>query len=135
MAYPMPDQTSFQIRDVATGALGPPAAEDDGFFMSFSPDGERYVTVNGTGTLRVWETGTGAVLADSEDGGRRFSMLPAGAKAVFTPDGRNVLALESPADDPDLVGQVPETLVVLDATTLAPVGEPVPLEYAAGRSR
>ncbi len=134
VAYPFspPDteMTSFQVRDLATGALGPPAAEEDGLFMSFSPDGDRYVTISGAGTLRVWDTGTGALLADSEDGGRLFSMFPAGAKAVFTPDGRHVLALEFPADDPDLVGRVPETLVVLDATTLAPVGEPVELGYA-----
>ena len=131
VAYPTADQASFQIRDVATGALGPPAAEDDGFFKSFSPDGDRYVTVSGAGTLRVWDTGTGALLADSEGGGRLFSMFPAGAKAVFTPDGRHVLALEPlSADDPDLVGRVPETLVVLDAATLAPVGEPVELGFA-----
>ena len=50
VAYPSADVTSFRIRDVTTGALGPPSAEDDGRFMSFSPDGERYATVDAAGT-------------------------------------------------------------------------------------
>ena len=130
MAYPTANIVPFRIRDIATGALGAPSAEDDGDFKTFSADGERYVTVDDTGVLRVWDTATGAALADSEGGERLFSFFPAGAKAVFTPDGRNVVALETSATDPDDFGLVPETLVVLDATTLAPVGgEPVPLGY------
>jgi WD40 repeat protein/class 3 adenylate cyclase len=130
VVYPWADDPHhFRIRDVATGALGP--RHEDSEFKSFSPDGERYVTVNDVGRLRVWDTKSGAVLADSEGSGHLFSWYPAGAKAVFTPDRRNVLALtvgkrafvRGPA------GFVPEKLVVLDATTLAPVGDSVPLGY------
>ena len=131
VAYPAADLTSFQVRDVTTGDLGPPSAVEDGEIRSFSRDGTRYVTVDLTGVLRIWETATGAALADSTSSGRLFSSFPTGAKAVFTPDGRHVLALESSATDPNGVGFVPESLVVLDATTLAPAeGEPVPLGYA-----
>ena len=108
VAYPTAELIPFQIRDVTTGALGPPSAVEDGEFRSFSPDGTRYVTVDLTGVLRVWETATGAALADSTGSGRLFSFFPAGAKAVFTPDGRNVLALESNTTDPNAVGLVPE---------------------------
>ena len=131
VAYPTADVAPFQIRDVATGALGPPSR------------GRRsvHVVLTGRRTLRdrrrgrqrceCGRRGPAHVLADSEGSGRLFSFFPAGAKAVFTPDGSNVLALESTATDPDGFGSVPETLVVLDATTLAPVGgEPVPLGYA-----
>jgi WD40 repeat protein/class 3 adenylate cyclase len=130
VVYPWADDPRhFQIRDVATGALGP--RHEDSEFKSFSPDGKRYVTVNDVGRLRVWDTKSGAVLADSEGSGQLFSWWPAGSKAVITPDGRHVVALtvgkrafvRGPA------GYVPETLVVLDATTLAPVGDSVPLGY------
>ena len=131
VAYPTADVVPFQIRDVATGALGPPSAVRMAGFMSFSPDGDRYVTVDERAGCESGTRATGAVLADSEGSGRLFSCFPAGAKAVFTPDGRHVLALSRPLTIPTRVGRVPETLVVLDATTLAPVGgEPVPLGYA-----
>ena len=124
VAFPEQDDLHFQIRDVATGALGPPSAPEDGRFISFSPDGSRYVSGD-FGWLRVWDRETGAVLADSEGSGQRLSAWPAGEKAVFTPDGRHVVALlEDTSDTEDPA----EELVVLDATTLAPVGgAPVPI--------
>jgi WD40 repeat protein/DNA-binding SARP family transcriptional activator len=127
VAYPAADDGHFQIRDVATGALGRPSRFEDGWFVSFSPDGTRYVTINDEGRLRVWDTKSGAVLADSNGSRQFFSTNPMPvAKAVFTPDGRGVVALE--------VGKTSEKLVVLDATTLAPVGgEPVPLR-SVGRT-
>jgi WD40 repeat protein/DNA-binding SARP family transcriptional activator len=133
VVYPWADDGSrrFLIRAVATGALH--TRTDDGSFVSFSPDGERYVTIDTEGTLRVWDTNTGTVLADSGSG-RYFSFGPTSrAKAAFTPDGRQIVALQlSRTDFVRDVGYLPETLVVLDATTLAPVGgEPVPLGYVA----
>ena len=94
--------------------------------MSFSPDEKRYVTVGLDLGLRIRDRETGAVLADSKGSGQSFSNLHEGT-AVFTPDGRNVVALryrdESGAEE----------LVVLDASTLVPVGgEPVPVG-SAGR--
>jgi WD40 repeat protein/class 3 adenylate cyclase len=131
VAYPWADDPfHFRIRDVATGALG--GRHTYSQFNSFSPDGKRYVTVNDAGRLRVWDTKTGAVLADSDGSGQLFSSFPPGAKAVFTPDGRNVVALTvgRRAFVRGVAGFVPEKLVVLDATTLAPVGDEVPLGYA-----
>ena len=57
--------------------------------MSFSPDGERYVTVADDGRLRVWDRESGALVAVSEDGGRPFGSFHEGT-AVFTPDGEAV---------------------------------------------
>jgi WD40 repeat protein len=120
VAFPSANDYLFQIRDVATGALGPPSTVEDGFFISFSPDGKRYVTIDDAGRLRVWDRETGAVLADSAGSGRVYSNFPPGEKAAFTPDGRNVVALQ--------VGNIEvESLVVLDAMTLTAVGEPVPV--------
>ena len=122
VAYPAADLNSFQVRDVTTGDLSPSVAVEDGEIKSFSPDGTRYLTVDWSGVVRTWETATGAALADSSGTGRLFSSFPAGAKAVFTPDGSHVVALEADTTDLNAVGLVPESLVVLDAATLAPVG-------------
>ena len=125
----------------ATGALGRPSAVGgrqsavgDGYVAAFSPDGERDVTVDPDG-LRVWRTKTGTVLADSGSG-RFFTFLPTPrAKAAFTPDGREIVALEvgKRASDRLIAREVyaEAKLVVLDATTLAPVGRPVPLGSVA----
>jgi WD40 repeat protein len=124
VAFPEQDEYYFQIRDVATGALGPASAPEDGRFISFSPDGSRYIT-GVDGRLRVWDRETGAILADSEGSGYFFPEFPAGEKAVFTPDGHHVVALLA---EPPPSEDSAEDLVVLDATTLAPVGgAPVPL--------
>ncbi|MGH9271917.1 MAG: hypothetical protein ACRDZ2_11650, partial [Ilumatobacteraceae bacterium] len=121
VAFPSLDNSPFQIRDVTTGDLGTVSALEDGVFVSFSPDGGRYLTVDPDERLRVWDRDTGEVLAVSE--GRGFSGFHEGT-AVFTPNGRQVVALRHDADgQPDN-----ENLVVLDASTLAPVGgEPVPV--------
>ena len=126
VAFPSTDVVPFQIRDVATGALGRPSAVEDGPFVSFSPDGRRYLTVGWDDErVRAWDRDTGALLAVSEGAG--FSGFHEGT-AVFTPDGRNVVALRH---DPG--GAENDNVVVLDASTLAPVGgEPVPTG-SAGR--
>ncbi len=62
-------------------------------FISFSPDGKRYLTVDDFGRLRVWDRETGAVLADSKGSGQLFTGLSRRDTAVFTPDGRHVVAL------------------------------------------
>ena len=120
MVFPSTEIVPFQIRDVATGGLGEPSADEDGAFLSFSPDGNRYLTSD-EDRLRLWDRDTGAVLAVSEASG--FSAFHEGA-AVFTPGGREVVALRDDAEGtPDN-----ESLVVLDASTLAPIGgEPVPI--------
>jgi WD40 repeat protein len=121
VALPSADRDQFQIRDITTGTFGRPSpTEQNGDFISFSPDGERYLTVDFPGRMRVWDRETGTVLADSSGSGLTFSNFPPGEKAVLTPDGRQVLATVFRGDDD-------EDLVVLDATTLAPVGAPVPL--------
>ncbi|MEP6658845.1 MAG: AAA family ATPase [Acidimicrobiales bacterium] len=118
VVFPATDGVPFQIRDVSTGALGKPSAIGDGLFLSFSQDDKRYVTVDDNGRLRVWDRDTGAVLADSEGSGQAFSGDHEGV-AVFTPDGRQVVALRYEPSGA-------ESLVVLDASTLAAVaGEPV----------
>ena len=94
-------------------------------FISFSPDESRYATVGDDTALRIWDRETGAMVADSTGSGQAFSGFHEGT-AVFTPDGRRVVALRyhNPADDEDLA----QDLVVLDASTLAPVGgAPVPV--------
>jgi WD40 repeat protein len=128
VAFPSADGNQFQIRDVASGALSLPSTwAEDGVFISFSPNGERYVTVDGAGRMRVWDRETGSVLADSAGSGQTYSNFPPGEKAVFTPDGRAIVAIVFHADDD-------EDLVVLDATTLEPVGgAPVPLGSTARR--
>ena len=120
VVFPSTEIVPFQIRDVATGGLGEPSADEDGAFLSFSPDGNRYLTSD-EDRLRLWDRETGAVLAVSEASG--FSAFHEGA-AVFTPGGREVVALRYDAEGtPDN-----ESLVVLDASTLAPIGgEPVPI--------
>ena len=110
------DDFHFQIRDLASGDLSRPSAIEDGRFISFSPDGERYTTVDDNNRLRVWDRETGAVLADSEGSGQLFTGFHTGT-AAFTPDGLRIVALEyGPTEG------APEQLVVLDAATLAPVG-------------
>ena len=118
VAFPSTDQVPFLIRDVDTGALGAPV---DDLFLSFSPDGDRYVSVDVDLRLRLWDRDSGELLAVSDDG--VFSPLHEGT-AVFTPDGRRIVALRidpsGAADNDDLV--------VVDAESLAPVGrESVPV--------
>lgn len=122
VVFPSSDDLHFVIRDVVTGALSEPASTEAPEFMSFSPDLGRYLTVDKDPNLhlRLWDRKTGARLADSEGTGLRFTGFHTDA-AVFTPDGRHVVALALGAADGG------EQLVVLDAATLAPVGEAVPI--------
>ena len=118
VVFPSTEQVPFQIRNVDTGALGRPMNE---LFLSFSLDGNRYLTVGEDERLRARDRDTGAVLAVSEGSG--FSGLHEGL-AVFTPDGRHVVAIRYDASG----GFDTDNLVVLDASTLAPIGgEPVPV--------
>jgi WD40 repeat protein/class 3 adenylate cyclase len=118
VVFPTVDSAPFQIRDLTTGALSPPKTVEDGYFMSFSPDGDRYVTIADDGRLRVWDRETGTVLAATEAGGRWFPGFHEGT-AVFTPDGQSIVALQADPSRPD---DLDVDLVVLDAATLAPVG-------------
>lgn len=122
VVFPSADDLHFQILDVATGALSEPTAVADGEFMSFSPDLGRYLTVNQDLNLRLWDRATGAQLADSDGSGLLFTGFHTGA-AVFTPDGRRIVALAL-----DEVEES-EVLVVLDAATLEPLGEAVPVGH------
>jgi WD40 repeat protein len=124
VVFPAVDWAPFQIRELATGALSQPKTVEDGYFMSFSPDARRYVTIADDGRLRVWDRKSGALLAASEAGGRQFVGFHEGT-AVFTPDGRGIVALQVEPSRPD---DLDVDLVVLDAMTLAPLGgEPVPV--------
>ena len=102
VAFPSADDVHFQIRDVATGALGSAVGIEDGFFMSFSPDGERYVTVDDDwtatslgsgdrrassptakaagGCSRTFHDGNGRVHAGRARTSWRSSSTPAGAE-------------------------------------------------------
>lgn len=110
VAFPADDRSQMQILDVATGALSKPSSPgEDGNFEVFSPDGAQYVTVDDE-TLRLWDRATGAMLAHTS-----ASFYFVGHKVAFTPDGRQIVTLQSDADRVD-------SLIVLDATTLEPVG-------------
>ena len=146
VAFPSSDDLHVAIRDVEGGGLIelPPArfdAEDRllvDLFLSFSPDGQKFLTVSSSpdkagGMLRVRDVNTGEVLADSQSSGMVFAKYPRGPMAVFTPDGRRVVAIQVDTIDPENVDpgdteNVVESIVVLDADTLAPDGgEPVPI--------
>ena len=45
VVFPSTEIVPFQIRDVATGGLGEPSADRGRRFLSFSPDGKRYLTI------------------------------------------------------------------------------------------
>ncbi len=122
VVFPSADDLHFQILDVATGALSEPTAVADGEFMSFSPDLSRYLTVNQDLNLRLWDRETGARLADSEGSGLLFTGFHTGA-AVFTPDGRRIVALA--LDE----AEESEVLVVLDAATFEPLGATIPVGH------
>jgi WD40 repeat protein len=111
------DDLHFRIRDLTTGRLSSLRERN---FISFSQDAQRYLTVDDLGRLRVWDRKSGALLADSGDG-QVFTGFHTDT-AVFAPGGRHIVALRvhfSADGDQD-------ELVVLDATTLTPVGgEPV----------
>ena len=118
VAFPWAENGShFQIRDVATGALSlPSATEEHGPFISFSPDGERYLTVDDAGT-------TAGLGSGDRRGARRQHRqwtdvleLPSGG------EGRVHAGRARGGGDPRSRGDDDEDLVVLDATTLAPVG-------------
>jgi WD40 repeat protein len=107
------------IRNVATGQLSDVIT---GQVTAFSPEGGRILTVprDDPGPLRIHNVNTGAVLAESDSDGPLFAGPPPGPKAVFTPDGRQVVAIRVDA------GQ--QYVDVFDALTLAPLGgAPVPI--------
>ncbi len=118
VAFETGDDAHTEIRDVASGDHTP----IEGVFMSFSPDGSRYLTVVGDpGTLRISDVDTGVTLAESAPGSAFYANYPAGPKAVFTPDGHSVIAIQVDRDGN-------EQVVELDAATLAPDNEtPVPI--------
>jgi WD40 repeat protein len=117
VVLPSTDITPFEIRDAQTGALVSKSLPTDGDFISFSPDDSRYLTVDGSGVMRVWELQTGRLMTSSSSTGQFFSGFHEGV-AAFTPDGRHIVAIRL---DPAYL----ENLVVLDADTLTPVAEPV----------
>jgi WD40 repeat protein len=93
-----------------------------GQVTAFSPEGQRILTVprDDPGPLRVQDVNTGAVLAESDSNGLLFPGFPPGPKAVFTPDGRHVVAIRVDAGR--------QYVDVFDALTLAPLGgAPVPI--------
>jgi WD40 repeat protein len=114
VVFPSVDLTRFAIRDAGTGETTPSARTIEAF-ISFSADEKRYTTVTDDLGLRVRDRTTGAVLADSKGSGQSFSPLHEGT-AVFTPDGRSVVAVRYRGESED------EELVVLDASTLEPIG-------------
>jgi WD40 repeat protein len=121
VVFPASDDLHFQIRDVATGELSPPTSVEDGEFMSFSPDLSRYLTVTADDLhLRLWDRPTRSLLADSGANGPLFTGFHTDT-AVFTPDGTRIVAFALAS------GDAGDRLVVLDATTLAPVGDSIPI--------
>jgi WD40 repeat protein len=76
-------RSTAQLFDAATGELKLSLARTEGGTRSlaFSPDGRRLVTTNGRG-VRLWDAGTGALLATLDK-----SRFP----AHFSPDGRRLV--------------------------------------------
>jgi WD40 repeat protein len=121
IAFPSADNGQFQILDVTTGTFGRVSSTaEEGQIHALSPDGSRYVTIDGSRTLRLWDRQTGVQLADTTATGYFFVDSPANPKVTFTPDGSRVVALRY-----DYESAAPESVVVLDARTLEPLGDPV----------
>jgi WD40 repeat protein len=55
-------------------------------YVAFSPDGARFVTASTDGTSRIWQTGSGALLATLNGGDKLVDA------ATFSPDGQRVVA-------------------------------------------
>jgi DNA-binding SARP family transcriptional activator/WD40 repeat protein len=114
---------AVQVRDVATGALGPlfevglrPRSWID---LAWSPDSSRFNVTTGDGTVGIWDAATGRNLAShtlvqSEGSTTRSAATEGASIAFWSLDGRVLL-----------VGSTTGRLHVLDGRTLAPVHEPV----------
>jgi WD40 repeat protein len=96
----------------------------------FSPDANRFVTVGITGSVKVWDTATGGLLATHETQG--------GKEAVFSPDGTRLFAARGDGRiriwrDPD--GALRAALAWSDQEALAattPDGERAAVQRADG---
>ena len=79
----------IQLLDIETGATRPLIKGYDAPVRAaaFSPQGERVLTVDDIGTLRVWEIASGRLLL-------KIVVLPHYTKASFSSDGRMILTQE-----------------------------------------
>ena len=107
----------LQIRDVASGRLGPvitpsPATQGSYNDVVWHPDSRTVSMSSGDPWVRIWDASTSRLLAE-----RRLAPAPStegAAAASFTLDGKHLV-----------VGSTEGRLHVLDARTLSPVREPI----------
>ena len=120
VAYISAIDDRVQLRDVASGQLSTalstgkstiPGLPDRISWLAFSPDSRQFVTCSYDGVLRVWDTASQAMIAES-----RSPRIPPYFGATYSPDGTKLVALATG-----------NAIDVLDARTLQPVGgQPVP---------
>ena len=126
VAFPSGDDSHVEIRDVATGRLSPHPIED-GIFLSFSPDGQRFLTVTddtAAGTLRVWDRG------HRRDARRQCREGSGVLELSGWTQGRLHPGRAPRGRNPRRPRTAPNDIVVLDANTLAADGgESVPIGH------
>jgi WD40 repeat protein len=101
----------FAVRDVGSGPIGPERPSDHPFagWQDWTPDGRRLVTVGNDRTARLWDPGTGELIAE-----RRLPFDSTSGSVGWRPGGDTIfLGLHSGG------------IVELDAATLDIVGEPL----------
>jgi WD40 repeat protein/serine/threonine protein kinase/tetratricopeptide (TPR) repeat protein len=121
-----------QVWDAATGAaIGPPLGDKVGR-ASFSPDGNRVLTVSDY-MARVWDVATGKLVAPpiwhgETSEGKRGTVT----NARFSPDGRRIVTVSGP------MGPMPTkpspSARVWDVATSQPVTEPLKYERSINHS-
>ena len=137
IGYVWGSPAAVQVRDVASGALGPligvELRQRSWIDLAWSPDSTRFNVTTGDGTVGIWDAATGRNLASHtlvQSEGRTTRPGTDGSTegasiAFWSLDGRYLL-----------VGSTTGRLHVLDGHSLVPVHDPVPVTTAGrgGRS-